>query len=181
MLYLIFEDGDKVQIHDGFTLGRLDSCDLNLSDAKASRRHACLHMQGGVVEVEDLGSSNGTRINDRPISRQLLREGDRLQIGATVLQLWEEEEEILEFADDEVVVVPKQSLPEEPGVEPGRASTTPTPAKLARPRLMPLNKDQGNFLQDDLQQMGGWQRLLMVLLALAAAVALGYLAWLLAS
>ena len=42
-----------------------DGIDVKLDDAKASRRHLCLHVsEAGDIEVEDLGSANGTRVRD---------------------------------------------------------------------------------------------------------------------
>jgi pSer/pThr/pTyr-binding forkhead associated (FHA) protein len=60
---------------------------LALNDGKASRRHARVQAAtDGKTSVEDLGSSNGTYVNDVRIDgAHLLQDGDRLQIGDTVL------------------------------------------------------------------------------------------------
>jgi transcriptional regulator with GAF, ATPase, and Fis domain len=42
------------------TIGRGDDCDVQIRDAKLSRKHAVLRVRGGKVELEDLGSRNGT-------------------------------------------------------------------------------------------------------------------------
>lgn len=83
--YLTTVSGEHVPVRDGFVIGRVGSCDLVIQDSKASRRHARIVVAGGVAEVEDLASSNGTRLNDKPVTRRMLRDGDRIQIGATVL------------------------------------------------------------------------------------------------
>lgn len=83
--YLTTLAGKHLPVHDGFVIGRVAGCDLVIDDSKASRRHARLVVEAGVAEVEDLGSSNGTRLNDKPVTRRVLRDGDRIQIGATVL------------------------------------------------------------------------------------------------
>lgn len=83
--YLTTLAGKHVPVRDGFVIGRVAGCDLVIDDSKASRRHARIVVEAGVAEVEDLGSSNGTRLNDKPVTRRVLRDGDRIQIGATVL------------------------------------------------------------------------------------------------
>ncbi len=72
-----------------FVIGRDDGCNLVLDDPEVSRRHAYLiETPSGAVEVGDLGSSNGTRLNGRRLEQPAeLRPGDTLEIGATRIQL----------------------------------------------------------------------------------------------
>ena len=65
------------------SLGRDASCDIVLSDAAASRRHARLVRRDGVVWIEDLGSRNYTLVNQAPIDSRPLSSGDRILIGET--------------------------------------------------------------------------------------------------
>jgi DNA-binding NtrC family response regulator len=70
------------------TVGRGDDTDVRLSDPLVSRRHLRLHVAGERIEVEDLGSANGTRIRDlllEPGSVAELLPGDSMTIGASVL------------------------------------------------------------------------------------------------
>ena len=83
--YLEMADGAMVDVRNGLVLGRVSACDVVVADAKASRRHAQLIVEAGVVEVEDLGSSNGTMLNGKPVDRRMLRDGDRIEIGKTVI------------------------------------------------------------------------------------------------
>jgi predicted component of type VI protein secretion system len=83
--YLTLRDGSNLAVHHGFVLGRVPGCDLVIDDTKASRRHARLIVEAGVVEIEDLDSSNGTLLNEKPVTRRVLRDGDRVQIGKTVV------------------------------------------------------------------------------------------------
>lgn len=83
--HLALPDGTRLALKDGFVLGRVAGCDLVIDDTKASRRHAKFVVEAGVVEIEDLQSSNGTLLNDKPVTRRVLREGDRIRIGKTVL------------------------------------------------------------------------------------------------
>src|SRR5688572_14991839 len=89
--WLSLANGTRVPLKDGFVLGRVAGCDLVIDDTKASRRHARIVIENDVVEIEDMGSSNGTLLNDKPVTRRLLRDGDRVQIGKTVIVFHEGE------------------------------------------------------------------------------------------
>ncbi len=66
-------------------LGR-ESSDIVLSDQAVSRRHAELCFGGGQWTVRDLGSSNGTFVNEQKVTEQLeLKHNDQIRCGATVL------------------------------------------------------------------------------------------------
>ena len=83
--YLRVEDtGTVFELHgDVTTVGRGDGVDIVLDDPSVSRLHAELVRRGPHVYVADLGlSSNGTRVNGRPIGRRVLADGDVLSFGA---------------------------------------------------------------------------------------------------
>jgi pSer/pThr/pTyr-binding forkhead associated (FHA) protein len=66
------------------TVGRGDGIDVQLGDPTVSRLHAELVRRGPYVYVSDLGlSSNGTRVNGRPVGRRLLADGDVVAFGAS--------------------------------------------------------------------------------------------------
>ncbi|MHC4917727.1 MAG: HD domain-containing phosphohydrolase [Planctomycetota bacterium] len=67
------------------TLGRDTECTIQILDKGASRRHAEIFRIGEMCFIRDLGSRNGTYVNDEKVGEELLREGDRIQIGSTVL------------------------------------------------------------------------------------------------
>ncbi len=83
--YLQLMDGRVVPVRDGIVIGRVAGCDCVIDDPKASRRHARVVVEAGVVEIEDLESSNGTMLNGKPVTRRLMRSGDEVQIGKTVI------------------------------------------------------------------------------------------------
>jgi predicted component of type VI protein secretion system len=203
--YLELPDGKTVDVADGLVLGRTSSCAVVIKDNKASRRHAQLIVAGPVVEIEDLDSSNGTLLNDKPVKRRMLRDGDVVQIGTTRITYRERSlsetwapappdqpdqpaagedlfaEDVLEFADDEVVQVPKTPPPPPPprldqpasGISMTKTVVMP---KRTRPPT-PLGGKPVLRIGDDLRQMSVSMRLLSVLAALAVAGALGYLAY----
>ena len=55
--------------------------ELELDDPELSSVHASIQFDAGAFHLTDLGSTNGTRLNDRPVTAQELAHGDRIQIG----------------------------------------------------------------------------------------------------
>jgi len=67
-------------------LGRDPICDIYISDETVSARHARLTFHHGQWWVEDLNSTNGTRLNQEPVSQPtVLTTGDEIGLGATQL------------------------------------------------------------------------------------------------
>ena len=74
--------GMEYEIGEGAVLGRGDQAEIRLDDPFASGRHARLTRQGPVVVLEDLGSTNGTYLNEELVGGpQPLHQGDRVRIG----------------------------------------------------------------------------------------------------
>src|SRR5512135_3019023 len=64
------------------TVGRGEGVDVRLADSSVSRLHAELVRRGPYVYVTDLGlSTNGTRVNGRPVGRRVLNDGDVIAFG----------------------------------------------------------------------------------------------------
>ena len=75
------ESGTAYDVSGGATLGRGD-VEIQLEDPFASSRHARITREGHVFVIEDLGSTNGTYLNDEPLGGpQPLHPGDRIRIG----------------------------------------------------------------------------------------------------
>lgn len=68
------------------TIGRDDSCDIVIRDNSASRRHATVELDKGVFHVHDLGSTNGTLLNDERVEKSELRDGDYLHVGNSIFR-----------------------------------------------------------------------------------------------
>jgi hypothetical protein len=70
----------------GGTLGRSRECEIVLEDAGISRRHAQIRPGADGWMLEDLGSTNGVRVNGAPLSgTRPLQPGDRVELGSTEL------------------------------------------------------------------------------------------------
>ena len=73
--------GSRYDVSAGATLGRGD-VEIPLEDPFASGQHARIEPQGGVLVLEDLGSTNGTYLNEELLrGPQPLHPGDRIRIG----------------------------------------------------------------------------------------------------
>jgi hypothetical protein len=74
--------GSAYSLSDGAVLGRGDQADIQLQDTFASSSHARLAPHGDVIVLEDLGSTNGTYLNEEPLrGPQPLHPGDKIRIG----------------------------------------------------------------------------------------------------
>jgi hypothetical protein len=80
--------GEILEIPPGATLGRSDRTDVVLADTAVSSEHARVDRVGRTWVVSDLGSTNGTRVNDAQITgRTRLAEGDVLSLGTVRVQV----------------------------------------------------------------------------------------------
>lgn len=68
-------------------LGRDRSAGIVVDDPEVSRKHASLAAHADGVEIEDLGSRNGTFVHGERIAACRLTGGDRLRVGSTVLEV----------------------------------------------------------------------------------------------
>jgi pSer/pThr/pTyr-binding forkhead associated (FHA) protein len=69
------------------TIGRGSDADVVVADPLVSRRHARLAQRAGRLVLTDLGSTNGTRVNDGVVKEAVVAAGDRIQLGATRLEI----------------------------------------------------------------------------------------------
>jgi hypothetical protein len=81
--------GGSVDLFEGeVVIGRGLSCPIRFNDHTISRKHVKLHITADGVTVRDLGSRNGTRINNTPLDgTATLHDRDILQIGSVQLRL----------------------------------------------------------------------------------------------
>jgi two-component system, cell cycle response regulator len=67
-------------------IGRSSKCDVQIDQESVSRNHCKLINTGKSVMIRDLGSTNGTYVNDVPIDEHVLRDGDLIKIGRSILK-----------------------------------------------------------------------------------------------
>jgi class 3 adenylate cyclase len=80
--------GKRVGVERELVIGRAEEVDLVVEDGELSRRHAVFRFDGRALEVEDLGSLNGTWVNGAKIaSATVLAAEDVVKVGTTRLQV----------------------------------------------------------------------------------------------
>ena len=67
-------------------MGRARANDVVLEDEAISGQHMRIRPEDGRFVLHDLGSTNGTRVNERRVSRHPLQDGDVIRVGDTSLR-----------------------------------------------------------------------------------------------
>jgi pSer/pThr/pTyr-binding forkhead associated (FHA) protein len=119
--------GKQVELRDPVEVGRDPASPLSLDDTQASRRHARFSVQNGAAVVEDVGSTNGTFVNNQILhSPRFLNPGDQVRVGVTVIELRSREQ---------VQARPSAAIPVPPvtAVDPGVLQPVPAPARPVAP------------------------------------------------
>ncbi len=81
-------EGERVDVNVGVTIGRSDACDLHLEDTYLSSRHARIANDDGDLSIEDLGSTNGTYVNQELVKGRVhLERGDVVQVGGVLFEV----------------------------------------------------------------------------------------------
>jgi pSer/pThr/pTyr-binding forkhead associated (FHA) protein len=80
--------GRRIDVGEEVTIGRAAGCAVTLEDNYTSQLHARLFRRDGALHVEDLGSTNGTYVNNRKVTAPVpLQRGDTVKVGATVFEV----------------------------------------------------------------------------------------------
>jgi DNA segregation ATPase FtsK/SpoIIIE, S-DNA-T family len=80
--------GRQIALSGPIDAGRTADAQVTLDDPEVSRRHMRIEPSGDGAIVADLGSTNGTFVNEQPIhARRTIRPGDRVRAGLTVFEL----------------------------------------------------------------------------------------------
>ena len=80
------EKGKTYEISgDNMVIGREDNCEIQVADQGISRKHSEIFRIGEMFFIRDLESRNHTFVNEKEVDEELLRIGDRIQIGNTTL------------------------------------------------------------------------------------------------
>ena len=123
--YVLSVEGREIDLSDGeATLGRSRTSTVRLEHESVSRSHALLTLNNGEAIVKDLNSSNGTYVGGKRISRETrLQTGDRIQIGAAVVDL-----RILppNVPSERTALLGPDDLPPQPASPPASAPRSPS-------------------------------------------------------
>lgn len=87
------DDNEIVQelTEDTLTIGRVEDNGLRIDDGSVSSHHAEIVYEGGAYKVRDLGSTNGTFVNDAPVTEVTLKGSDLVRFGSVRCQFETEE------------------------------------------------------------------------------------------
>jgi two-component system cell cycle response regulator len=79
--------GKKYNLNaSSMVIGRSSKCDIQIDQESISRNHSKIVNTGKSILVRDLGSTNGTYVNDEPVDEYVLRDGDLVKIGRTIFK-----------------------------------------------------------------------------------------------
>ncbi len=111
-----------------FKIGRCETSDLRIDSVEVSREHAQIFRRGSIWIIRDLGSTNGTKVNGKPIRESFLSDGDLLAIAET------------EVSFVAASVTPIQRMATQP-IQPRESSK---PMALMPPEIAHLRTDGGH-------------------------------------
>lgn len=144
---------------ESIVLGRSKSCDIQIDDPLVSGKHCIVTMVNGKTSLSDLGSTNGTFLNDSPIEACRVNLEDIISIGSTKLILDEDslsQEEMLLHKNRPKTNITKDSMKKEGDssiMKNIRKEQIATQTQITRPRFVKkkgiLNKISGFFRSDD--------------------------------
>ena len=138
--------------HENLIIGRDINSHIVINDTEISRKHSQLRMQSGEYLLEDLGSTNGTFVNDqRLIGPHLLKHGEMITLGDNVKLVYEQ----LQF-DPDATIVSSASTQISP---PPAPETYRIPQQAPQPPVsapQPAYQPQPNYPQVDYS--GGYEQ-----------------------
>ena len=185
MAHLVAEsgplEGQIFPIDPGLTIGRAPHNTIALPQSRHASRDHCKVWQEGPKRyaLADLGSTNGTLLNDDSVTRQSLEDGDRIGIGDAVFRFVLDESE----KEQKKAPAPESARPDLASVlrgdAPMKAPTTEASAKEAgtlevKQRVLQYQKKskRGSLLSWNMGQMAGPTKWIVVLIVLGATVGL---------
>jgi pSer/pThr/pTyr-binding forkhead associated (FHA) protein len=137
--------GEAYDFEDEARLGRTADNDVVVKDGAASRSHARIFTKGGKFFVEDLGSANGTRLNNAAVkSAKELKNGDAIMIGDTVF--------VFELNLDQTMAPSPSGTMDDSGdeaAEDPNMTRLPTRGSAGRKAAPPPRPDQTNAEADE--------------------------------
>jgi pSer/pThr/pTyr-binding forkhead associated (FHA) protein len=129
--------GKRLEVQSELVIGREDA-GLTIKDSEISRRHAAVRLSGERLELEDLGSLNGTFVNGARIaSVTALHAGDMFKVGQTSIEV-----ESVPVANRTVLATPATAAP---GTRPRPVAPRPAAPPERAPAPAPPQPSLGAF------------------------------------
>jgi pSer/pThr/pTyr-binding forkhead associated (FHA) protein len=137
-LYWVQRDGNVAEIpmsKPRLVVGRASDCDVRLQLPSVSSHHAAITRNASAVTVEDLGSTNGTKVNGRKIENLQLKHGDQIEIGT---------ERLVFFTDASLPPAQFDRLAQNPQAAPSQGPNTEKISSVARatPQIVPQMRSE---------------------------------------
>jgi pSer/pThr/pTyr-binding forkhead associated (FHA) protein/PAS domain-containing protein len=112
--------GEEFELQDGEnTLGRSEECDIPFGVNGVSKKHMAVTVTGDAAYLQDLGSSNGTFLNGKIIKRATIKNGDKIALPDSILQVV--------FVEEKKVVIKKRVSDDEEDEDIDFMSDAPPP------------------------------------------------------
>ncbi|MFQ5503940.1 MAG: FHA domain-containing protein [Planctomycetota bacterium] len=170
--------GEEVEVEEEAILGRHPDCELRLHDTAASRRHARVRVEVDEAYLEDLGSSNGTRLRGRLVKEAKLEDADIIQVGETRIRVR------IEMGPARA---PEQAAEPRPVETPAPPPARPRPAPVVRQQAAGRGRggalqyhrieDRGGLAGEDLAQRSWIVRLLVAVFVVGFGSLIFYLVY----
>ncbi len=131
---------------DRTTLGRRPYNDIVIDNLAVSGEHAVLQMVGAEVYLEDLNSTNGTYVNGKAAKKQLLQNGDNVEVGKYKIK----------FVSDDTGDGFEKTMMIKAGANPlARAVPAPAPAPAAQPSGLGMGTGAPELLHAAIKVLSG--------------------------
>ncbi len=160
--------GQRFSVNNHAVLGRDSSCDITIPGTHLSRRHAELAVKGSKLLIRDLGSSNGTYVNNERVTETELKTGDTVRFDVLQFRIQGPDKQAVD--NNATMIRPVSSAKKAPNPKP-----PPNPKQWKSKPTSVGNRDktiQMTTMQKATHSLG---TVIAVALGLATLVALGYL------
>lgn len=161
-------EGHKYHVTGSMTFGRSVKCELCFSDPELSRRHAEFYLKGDVLEVKDLASANGLKVNAQKVATAVLQPGDQVQLGSTTLLVIGPKISVAESLNEDATVFMRATD------LPAANKSKPTPPRAASPNPLRTATPAIETTAAVNQTPGSRRGLLLIALAVAVAFAIAF-------
>lgn len=124
VLIRVTESGEEQPVplnRERTLIGRLDDCHIRIPIADVSRKHCEIVIEDGSITIRDLGSSNGTYVNQERVEQIALSAGDLISLGGLVFVVRVNGEP----GEIDAQIMYEDGLPDEPAVKPDAPESAP--------------------------------------------------------